>query len=125
MTANIVRVCSIICLRPRRGCYEPSQLSSALLMEIEVLLWEYLGTWSSPDQENPFMGMLDNRRLPHLPDLSALAALYTRAAVQGARTPQTPRGLNDIGPLWGEFSSKQGRGLCRWEPPGYGTKPGT
>ena len=29
-------------------------------------------------------------------------------------TLQTPRGLNDIGPLRGEFSSKQGRVLCGW-----------
>ena len=30
------------------------------------------------------MDMLDNRRLPHLPDLSALATLYARVAVEGA-----------------------------------------
>ena len=40
-------------------------------------------------------------------------------------TPQTPRGLNDIGPLQGEFSSKQDRVLCGWEPSGQGTKPST
>ena len=30
------------------------------------------------------MDMQDNRRLPHLPDLSALATLYTRVAALGA-----------------------------------------